>query len=269
MASRVAAPLAPEYSQPYSAIGHMTDTERAELADKWGYNHIGKELPDDVRLSDVIKSMPRSVFEINNFKAWGAVVTSLIAFPASLALIHVCPTWFLPIAWAISGTAFTGWFVIGHDCGHRAFSKNKLLEDIVGTFFFAPLIYPFEPWRIKHNQHHAFTNKLVSDTAWHPVMQNELDDMNSAGTMGAPPPRPGLPPPPAACPRPQSASSVNPRLASRYSGPGASYQRTSQNWTCAHMRSFCIRPRTRTGELACTTHVLTGAPTCAPAADDF
>ena len=50
-------------------------------------------------------------------------------------------------------------FVVGHDCGHRAFSKNKLVEDIVGTLMFAPLIYPFEPWRIKHNVHHAHTNK--------------------------------------------------------------------------------------------------------------
>jgi omega-6 fatty acid desaturase (delta-12 desaturase) len=51
------------------------------------------------------------------------------------------------------------WFVVGHDCGHRSFSKNKLLEDIVGTVAFSPLIYPFEPWRIKHNHHHAHTNK--------------------------------------------------------------------------------------------------------------
>jgi len=50
-------------------------------------------------------------------------------------------------------------FVIGHDCGHRSFSTNKLLEDIVGTLAFMPLVYPFEPWRIKHNQHHAQTNK--------------------------------------------------------------------------------------------------------------
>jgi omega-6 fatty acid desaturase (delta-12 desaturase) len=49
--------------------------------------------------------------------------------------------------------------VIGHDAGHRSFSTNKLLEDIVGTLAFMPLIYPFEPWRIKHNQHHAQTNK--------------------------------------------------------------------------------------------------------------
>ncbi len=55
--------------------------------------------------------------------------------------------------------AYLQWFVVGHDCGHRAFSKNKLVEDIVGTLMFMPLIYPFEPWRIKHNQHHAHTNK--------------------------------------------------------------------------------------------------------------
>ncbi len=52
-------------------------------------------------------------------------------------------------------------FVVGHDCGHRSFSKNKLVEDIVGTLMFMPLIYPFEPWRIKHNHHHAHTNKCV------------------------------------------------------------------------------------------------------------
>jgi len=50
-------------------------------------------------------------------------------------------------------------FVVGHDCGHRSFCKNKLVEDIVGTLMFMPLIYPFDPWRIKHNHHHAHTNK--------------------------------------------------------------------------------------------------------------
>ncbi|KAF9662753.1 hypothetical protein SADUNF_Sadunf18G0087000 [Salix dunnii] len=38
-------------------------------------------------------------------------------------------------------------FVIGHDCAHKSFSKNKLVEDIVGTLAFLPLIYPYVPWR--------------------------------------------------------------------------------------------------------------------------
>ncbi len=31
----------------------------------------------------------------------------------------------------------------------------------MGTLMFMPLIYPFEPWRIKHNHHHAHTNKCA------------------------------------------------------------------------------------------------------------
>ena len=50
-------------------------------------------------------------------------------------------------------------FVVGHDAGHRSFHKNNLVEDIVGHLMFMPLIFPFEPWRIKHNHHHAHTNK--------------------------------------------------------------------------------------------------------------
>lgn len=75
----------------------------------------------------------------------------------------------MPMPWkSIDGLYVSvQFFVVGHDAGHRSFSKNKLLEDIVGTVMFAPLIYPFEPWRIKHNHHHAHTNKCVSARLCH------------------------------------------------------------------------------------------------------
>ncbi len=70
------------------------------------------------------------------------------------------PAWLCTLPWPLLPLR-PQWFVVGHDCGHRSFSKNKLVEDIVGTIMFMPLIYPFEPWRIKHNVHHAHTNKCV------------------------------------------------------------------------------------------------------------
>lgn len=155
-------------------IGQLPLEERQRLAEQWGYKSIGAELPDGVTLTDIVKSMPPEVFDINPIKAWSAVAITLTSVAASLYLISVSPWYLLPFAWFIAGTAFTGFFVIGHDCGHRSFSTNKLLEDVVGTLAFMPLIYPFEPWRIKHNQHHAQTNKLVEDTAWHPVMPSEM-----------------------------------------------------------------------------------------------
>jgi omega-6 fatty acid desaturase (delta-12 desaturase) len=70
--------------------------------------------------------------------------------------------------------AFVKFFVIGHDCAHKSFSRNKLVEDIVGTLAFLPLIYPYEPWRFKHDRHHAKTNMLIEDTAWQPVFSKEF-----------------------------------------------------------------------------------------------
>ncbi|XP_077238106.1 omega-6 fatty acid desaturase, chloroplastic-like isoform X2 [Tasmannia lanceolata] len=66
-------------------------------------------------------------------------------------------------------------FVIGHDCAHKSFSRNKLVEDIIGTLAFLPLIYPYEPWRFKHDRHHAKTNMLSQDTGWHPVRREEIE----------------------------------------------------------------------------------------------
>ena len=72
--------------------------------------------------------------------------------------VHVFVSWwFLHIL----NDVFVKFFVIGHDCAHKSFSRNKLVEDIVGTLAFMPLMYPYEPWRFKHDRHHAKTNMYV------------------------------------------------------------------------------------------------------------
>lgn len=172
------APLRSSVQTQYTVGGTITtdvsDEQRSALAKEMGYLKIGKPLPDEVNLAKVIGSLPKSVFELNHTMAWWSVIRTLIAMSGCLYLISVSPWYLLPFAWLLAGTAFTGFFTVGHDAGHRAFHKNNLVEDIVGTVMFAPLIYPFEPWRIKHNHHHAHTNKLVEDTAWHPVMPEDL-----------------------------------------------------------------------------------------------
>lgn len=123
-----AAPATSSTPKPYSSIATLPESDRAKLAQQWGFDYIGTELPDDVRLKDIIKSLPREVFEINNTRGWLTCLTSLITFPLSLYLVHISPAALLPVAWAIAGTAFTGWFVIGHDCGHKSFNTNKVRQ---------------------------------------------------------------------------------------------------------------------------------------------
>lgn len=173
--SAIAAPVTPSLSDPFY---------RAKLAEEYGFNQIGEQVPATVTLKNIIDSLPPEVFKIDNVKAWRTVAISITAYAAGLFLIAKAPWYLLPLAWFYTGTALTGFFVIGHDCAHKSFSTNKLLEDIVGTLAFMPLIYPYEPWRFKHDRHHAKTNMLVEDTAWHPVVREEYDGFPSWMQLG-------------------------------------------------------------------------------------
>lgn len=127
-------------------------------------------LPADVTLSQIQKSLPKEAYQKDDMLALRALAVTIISTGLGLYLIHISPFWLLPLAWIWTGTAATGLFVIGHDCGHRSFFKSLFWNDVVGTLTFAPLLYPFHAWRIQHNVHHNNTNKLHVDTAWHPVM---------------------------------------------------------------------------------------------------
>ncbi|CAO2188367.1 unnamed protein product [Urochloa humidicola] len=151
------------------------EEKRKQMAEDFGFTQIGEELPNSVTLKDVMDTLPKEVFEINDVKAWTSVLISVTSYALGLFFIAKSPWYLLPLAWAWTGTAVTGFFVIGHDCAHKSFSRNKLVEDIVGTLAFMPLIYPYEPWRFKHDRHHAKTNMLIEDTAWQPVWQKEIE----------------------------------------------------------------------------------------------
>ncbi|KAH7546182.1 hypothetical protein FEM48_Zijuj01G0173400 [Ziziphus jujuba var. spinosa] len=187
---------------PFSPAPADTAEYRKELSESYGFKQIGESLPKNVTLKDIIDTLPKKVFEIDDVKAWKSVLISVTSYALGLFMISKAPSYLLPLAWAFTGTAITGgiqansfifffffffpqifkFFVIGHDCAHKSFSRNKLVEDIVGTLAFMPLIYPYEAWRFKHDRHHAKTNMsiliavlLFEDTAWHPVWEEEIE----------------------------------------------------------------------------------------------
>ena len=48
------------------------------------------------------------VFELNMWRAWGAVATTVASVALSVYLIAISPWYLLPLAWAFAGTAWTG-----------------------------------------------------------------------------------------------------------------------------------------------------------------
>ncbi|YAI81440.1 MAG: fatty acid desaturase [cyanobacterium endosymbiont of Rhopalodia sterrenbergii] len=127
------------------------------------------QLDSAVRLRDIIKTLPPNVFTKDPRKAWLKIVISIFTVALGMGALSITPWYLLPIFWVFTGTALTGFFVIGHDCGHRSFSNRTWVNDWVGHLAFLPIIYPFHSWRILHNYHHKHTNKLNVDNAWNPL----------------------------------------------------------------------------------------------------
>ncbi|HEY9834364.1 MAG TPA: fatty acid desaturase [Stenomitos sp.] len=121
-----------------------------------------------LKLKDIVRTLPREVFTKNRGKAWTLVIINVLMVCLGYWGLAVVPWFLLPPLWIFTGTALTGFFVIGHDCGHRSFANRRWVNDLVGHLAFLPLIYPFHSWRLLHNHHHAHTNKLEEDNAWHP-----------------------------------------------------------------------------------------------------
>jgi omega-3 fatty acid desaturase (delta-15 desaturase) len=85
-------------------------------------------------------------------------------------LYPYCSNWALHVLWW-NVVGFFGWslFVVGHDCGHRTFSRSLLVNDVLGHVCHTPLLVPFHSWRISHYHHHMNHNHVEKDHSWKPV----------------------------------------------------------------------------------------------------
>lgn len=67
--------------------------------------------------------------------------------------------WFI-YAWSAALTG-GGLWVIGHECGHGAFSDYPLLNDIVGFIIHTFFLVPYFSWQYSHAKHHRRTNDMI------------------------------------------------------------------------------------------------------------
>ncbi|NEN92341.1 MAG: fatty acid desaturase [Okeania sp. SIO3H1] len=135
---------------------------------------------EQLQLKDIVKSLPREVFLKDKWKTWTMVAVNIFMVVLGYWGLTITPWFLLPLLWVFTGTALTGFFVIGHDCGHRSFANRRWVNDLVGHLAFLPLIYPFHGWRIGHNYHHKHTNKMGEDNAWQPWYP---EDYGNAGSF--------------------------------------------------------------------------------------
>lgn len=129
--------------------------------------------------------IPKECFVIDPARSWGGLTMGLARVIAAMALLSlVQPAWgvsllwqlpALAAAWLFAGWALTGIFVIGHDCGHMAFSERRWVNELVGHLCLAVEFTGFHNWRIWHNYHHAKTQLRAVDPDWPEKMMTRAE----------------------------------------------------------------------------------------------
>ncbi len=131
---------------------------------------------DNLGIAAVRDLIPKECFAIVPLRSWMGLCMAIVRVIVAEAILYALPLgrgaalyWQIPAlaaAWLFAGWAFTGLFVIGHDCGHLAFSEKRWVNSLVGHLVLAPEFTGFHNWRIWHNHHHARTQARRVDPDW-------------------------------------------------------------------------------------------------------
>ncbi len=129
--------------------------------------------------------IPKACFVIEPRKSWGALAVAVLRLAVSvIVLTFIEPAWGPGLAWQIpallaawlfAGWCYTGLFVIGHYCGHLAFSERRWVNELVGHVCLSPEFTGFHNWRIWHNYHHAKTQLRGQDPDWAEKMMTRAE----------------------------------------------------------------------------------------------
>ncbi len=126
-------------------------------------------------LNEIKNILPRRCFSINTKTSLRYLFQSLLiqvfviaiglAIPFSRSMI---PVWIFYSF--VSGTTAMGFWVLAHECGHGAFSRNKSLETCIGYVLHSLLLVPYFSWQRSHSIHHRFTNNITKGETHVPIV---------------------------------------------------------------------------------------------------
>ena len=63
--------------------------------------------------------------------------------------------------------------VLGHECGHSAFSPSQPLNDTIGFILHSSMLTPYFSWKSSHRRHHIYANNMAMDHNYVPPKREE------------------------------------------------------------------------------------------------
>lgn len=137
-----------------------------------------------IDLTDLGRRIPAHCFLPSTRRSVSYLLLDLAILGALYAAALANDSWLLrPFLWAALGTMFFSLYVIGHDCGHGAFSRHPRLNSLVGNLTNALVLVPYHSWRLSHRIHHRHAGDVERDEGWHPITRSQYREMGWASRL--------------------------------------------------------------------------------------
>ncbi|KAI7888705.1 delta-12 fatty acid desaturase [Mucor mucedo] len=138
------------------------------------------EIPN-FTIKEIRDAIPAHCFRRDTFRSFthvlhDAIIMGILAGLASY--IDTIPNVYArvvlwPLYWIAQGVVGTGVWVIGHECGHQAFSPSKAINNGVGYVLHTLLLVPYHSWRFSHSRHHKATGHMTKDQVFLPTLRSK------------------------------------------------------------------------------------------------
>ncbi|KAF8170074.1 delta-12 fatty acid desaturase protein [Pholiota molesta] len=148
----------------------------------------------DIPIKDLLDAIPAHCFKRSAIKSSVYIFWDLFVWVASYRATRYLDSFITPETfslphpalytaasfslWALysfwTGLFATGLWVIGHECGHQAFSESKFINNTVGWVLHSSLGVPYHSWRVTHAKHHASTGHMTQDQVFVPPTRSDL-----------------------------------------------------------------------------------------------
>ncbi|KAJ6545486.1 delta 12 fatty acid epoxygenase [Mycena capillaripes] len=148
----------------------------------WSLKEIRTAIPARCFQRDTVRSIFYLCRDLSMAAALWNFATAIDPFflklqtsPAFPAVISTTLRWFAwAVYWWFQGLVFTGIWVIGHECGHGAFSPHRKINDAIGFITHSFLWTPYFSWKISHHRHHISHASMERDEVYVPKTRSDL-----------------------------------------------------------------------------------------------
>ncbi|KAI0463434.1 hypothetical protein LJB42_003461 [Komagataella kurtzmanii] len=146
----------------------------------------------DYSIKDILDAIPKHCYERSLVKSMSYVVRDIVAISAiayvGLTYIPLLPNEFLRFAawsayvFSISCFGFGIW-ILGHECGHSAFSNYGWVNDTVGWVLHSLVMVPYFSWKFSHAKHHKATGHMTRDMVFVPYTAEEFKEKHQVTSL--------------------------------------------------------------------------------------